>query len=120
MDVSEAVRVMADVPVIFSLGHQLLSIPAPVPQRERFNPRPSGVIRDGSASDAVLQFLRVAGGFKTEAQIIWKVGRSHAAISWALLYLRRQGLVEARPDLTRSSRYKKYRAVRFEDADCHS
>lgn len=81
---------------------------------DRFNPRPAGVIREGSASDAVLHVLKECGGFRTEAQLIWITKRSHSAVSWALIYLIRLGLVESRPDTVRSSRYKKYRAVRVD------
>lgn len=98
--------------VDFSLTWQLFHGPVSEHKSERFNPRPPGVIREGSASDAVLKFLIEAGGFKTEAQILWKVRRSHSAVSWACLYLLRQGLIEARPDVLRNSRYKKYRATR--------
>ena len=76
----------------------------------RFNPRPPGVIREGSASDAVLQFLRSAPGFRNESQIIWQTKRSHSAVSWSLLYLQRQGLIEAMPEVHRNARYKRYRA----------
>lgn len=80
------------------------TLPAP-----RFNPRPPGVIREGSASDAVLKILAESPGFKTEAQLMWITKRSHSAISWACLFLKRHGLIEERPDTTRNSRYLKYR-----------
>lgn len=75
----------------------------------RFNPRPPGVIREGSASDAVLKFMRESPGMKSEAAIRWATGRSHSAVSWALMYLARQGLIESRLDPVRNSRYRKYR-----------
>ena len=96
----------------FSLAAQLSSLPAPAAPVRRFNPRPAGVIREGSTSEAILAYLREVPGFKTEAQIIWKTRRSHSAVSVALLYLIRQGLIESRPDPTRSTRYKRYRAIR--------
>ena len=103
-------------PPVLSLAWQLALIPASERKPIRFNPRPAGVIREGSASDAVLKFLRESCGYRTEAQMLWKTQRSHSAVSWALLYLIRQGLVESRGDATRSTRYKKYRAVRvYED-----
>lgn len=83
----------------------------PVPEQKRFNPRPTGVIRQGLSRETVLVFLRTTPGFKTEAQIRWKTGLSHSKVSWALLYLRRNGLVEAMQDTTRNSRYCKYRAT---------
>lgn len=97
---------------VLSLAWQCARIPPVEAKPVRFNPRPPGVIREGSTSDLVLKYLCEAGGFKTECQILWKVRRSHSAVSWSLLYLIRQGLVEARPDAVRSSRYKKYRAAR--------
>lgn len=78
----------------------------------RPNPRPAGVIRGGSASEIVLGLLRSREGFWTEAQLMLATRRSHSAISWALLYLVKNGLAEARPDWARNSRYKKYRATR--------
>lgn len=83
----------------------------PAEVRRRFNPRPPGVIREGSASAAVLAFLRESGRFHTEASIRFVVKRSHSATSWALLYLRGQGLIEAVSDARRSGRYLRYRAV---------
>jgi hypothetical protein len=99
------------VPVL-SLAWQLFQVPGVEPRVVRFNPRPPGVIREGSASDAVLKCLQESGGFKTECQLLWATKRSHSAISWACLYLIRQGLIEARPDTARNSRYLKYRAKR--------
>ena len=103
----------------FSLTRQLLAIPAPDHKAERFNPRPPGVIQPGSASDAVLKFLRAQVGFRSEAQILWVTGRSHSAVSWSLLYLIGQGLVEARSDPLRNARYKKYRATPPGANDAH-
>jgi len=103
-------------PPILSFAWLLANSPANEQEKvARFNPRPAGVIREGSASDAVLKFLRESGGFKTEAQILWAVRRTHSSVSWSLLFLVRNNLVESRPDSLRSSRYKKYRAVRPEE-----
>jgi DNA-binding transcriptional ArsR family regulator len=93
---------------LYSIASANAPTPAPV---ARFNPRPAGVIREGSASDAILKCLRETGGFKTEAQILLKTGRSHSAVSWSLLYLQRLGLVEAMPETHRNSRYQRYRAT---------
>lgn len=76
----------------------------------RFNPRPAGVIREGSASDTVLKYLRASQGFRNESQIIFATKRSHSAVSWALLYLARQGLIESAPEIHRNIRYRRYRA----------
>lgn len=69
------------------------------------------MIRKGSASEAVLQFLLSSPGFKTEAQIQWKTGLSHSKVSWACLYLRRINAIRGVPDTTRCSRYLKYCAI---------
>jgi hypothetical protein len=102
---------ITEIPAI-SLAWQMYRLPKAEPKLARFNPRPAGVIRAGSASDAVLKYLQENGGFRTECQMLWATKRSHSAISWACLYLIRQGLIEARPDTARNSRYLKYRAKR--------
>ena len=106
-------------PDLLSLQWQLLALPALEQKSERFNPRPPGVIQSGSASDAVLKFLRAQVGFRSEAQILWVTGRTHSAASWSLLYLIGQGLVEARSDPLRNARYKKYRATPPGANDAH-
>lgn len=81
------------------------------PAPRKFNPRPAGVIQPGSATEAVLAFLRDSPGLKTEAQIVWAVKRSHSAVSWALIRLRGWKLVEAVPDHSRNGRYLRYRVA---------
>lgn len=76
----------------------------------RYNPRPPGVIQPGSASEAVLQILGSSPGrFFTAQQLIQETGRTHAAVSFALLYLRDQGRIEGFPDASRNPRYMRYR-----------
>lgn len=89
---------------------QLVSAPSqPVPAH--FNPRPPGVIRDGSATEEVLLFLRSYPDRHYTAGALMKLtDRSHAAVSWALIYLRQQGLVETCPDDYRRTGWLKYRA----------
>jgi len=41
--------------------------------------------------------------------LIRATGRTHAAVSFALMYLRDQGLIEAFPDAARNPRYYRYR-----------
>ena len=102
----------APMPRIPSLVEQIaLAFVPPVSQKKRFNPRPAGVIRHGSSNHLVLTFLLESPGFKTEAQIRWHTGLPHSKVSWACLYLRRNGLVEALPDHARCARYCKYRAT---------
>lgn len=82
-------------------------------QPERYNPRPPGVIQPGSASEAVLQILSASPGrFFTCEQLIRATGRTHAAVSLALMYLRDQGRIEAFPDAARNPRYMRYRIKR--------
>lgn len=79
----------------------------------KFNPRPPGVIRDGSATDAVLKVLRAhPARFFTAGQLIVLTGRSHAAVSWALIYLRRNRLVNVTGDGARQSNYLRYQAIK--------
>jgi hypothetical protein len=79
-------------------------------QSARYNPRPAGVIRDGSATAAVLIFMTSRKGvFLTHAQIVKGTGRSAKSVDWALLFLRSQELVECVPDAARNPRYLRYR-----------
>jgi len=79
----------------------------------RYNPRPPGVIQPGSASEAVLRILRSnPGRFYVCEQLIKETGRTHAAVSFALLYLRDQELIDAFPDAARNPRYMRYRIKR--------
>ena len=55
------------------------------------------------ASSAVLRYLRGASGTKTEAEILRGTGRTPGC-SWALLFLRRLGMVESVPDYKRNLR----------------
>ena len=79
----------------------------------RYNPRPAGVIRDGSATDAVLAALRARPGqWLTHAQVMGVSLRGTKAVCWALLYLQAQGLVESTPDDSRNARYRRYRVCK--------
>ena len=92
---------------------QLLALKFDEPAKARFNPRPPGVIQPGSASEAVLQILSASPGrFFTCKQLIRATGRTHAAVSFALLYLRDKGRIEAFPDAKRNQRYYRYRIKR--------
>lgn len=77
------------------------------PQRP---PKTFPELRATSASSQVLVFLRNAGGYHRCCEILAGTGRSHSAVSWALLYLRARGLVERVPDAARNSRYLRYKA----------
>lgn len=83
-------------------------LPAPAP---RFNPRPPGVIREGSATDEVLAILaNFPNRYFTYGDLRGLLSeRSHASMSWALLYLRRVGLVQVIGDGARNPQYLRYR-----------
>lgn len=81
----------------------------------RFNPRPAGVIREGSASDITLAALKARPGvWLTHAQILRITGLGTKAACWALIYLHAQGHIEITSDDARNARYRRYRAVRQE------
>lgn len=115
--ISEESQVIAEVdievlPDPCSILGQLMALPLPEQQIKRQAPRrPAGEIRPGGASEAVLDYLVAVGGFRTEAQIRFATGRSHAAVSWALLFLKGRGLVKAVPDVARNTRYCRYCAM---------
>lgn len=94
---------------IFTWGVQsLVSAKPEEPKPERFNPRPPGVIREGSATAAVLAFLLAHRGKRFAAyQVIHATGCTQKATSWALVYLQQQGLIETSPD-PRNERYLRY------------
>ncbi len=79
----------------------------------RYNPRPPGVIREGSATDEVLKLLSAhPGRFFSYAEIRARCGhRSHAALSWGLIYLKRMGVVQTSSD-ARNPQYARYRIVK--------
>ena len=92
---------------------EAINVTSARPPLMRFNPRPPGVIQPGSASDAVLSILSESPGrFFTCEQLIRATGRSRAALSFALLYLRDQGRIEAFPDAARNPRFLRYRIKR--------
>lgn len=79
----------------------------PVPARG--NPRPPGVLQPGSAADAALSVLLEFDGFVPCQHIVRRTERSYGAVTWALSYLIRQGLLDAVSDDGRNPRYLKYR-----------
>lgn len=95
------------------IAQQLLSLAdarPQAPQVPRFNPRPAGVVRPGSASDAVLAVLVSRPDlWTTHAQLLLLSGRTKRAADWALIFLRSQALVEATSDDGRNPRYLRYR-----------
>lgn len=85
-------------------------LPQAVP---RFNPRPPGVIRDGSATEVVLAFLyEHPARWFVHHEIMVATGRSRAAVDWALIFLRQHGLVDCVSNSSRNPRYLRYRAAK--------
>ncbi len=75
----------------------------------RFNPRPPGVIRDGSATQAVLLHLqRYPGRYFHRAQIVTATARTERAVDWALIFLRAQRRIQVVEDIQRNPRYFRY------------
>lgn len=77
----------------------------------RYNPRPAGVIRNGSTTHKVLEFLqRDPARYFNHAAILWATKCTPKALSWGLIYLQRMGYVEiALGGDVRNPRYAKYR-----------
>lgn len=101
-------------PRLAALVEQLLAATSHQERRKPPNPCPPGVPVPGRTTDLVLCYLREHGGFRSESQIAWALQRSHSATSHALLFLVRNRLVVAVPDMTRNPRYRRYRAIRKE------
>lgn len=80
------------------------------PASPRYNPRPPGVIRDGSATMAVLTVLREhPTRIFRHADLTEATGKSKVAVDWALIYLHSKGLIDRFSDQSRNSRYLRYR-----------
>lgn len=80
----------------------------------RFNPRPAGVMRPGSTTEAVHRYLdeRPGRGWVTRQSIVVATGRSPKAVDWALIFLRTINRIEASQDPEpHRSRYLRYRVV---------
>ena len=79
------------------------------PTLPRYNPRPQGVIRPDSATEAVLAILRAQPRrWWQHNELVKATGKSYTAVNWAVLYLRRRQLCETTPD-GRNARYWRYR-----------
>lgn len=79
----------------------------------RYNPCPAGVIRDGSATAAVLTAMRARPGlWLTHGQLLNLTNKSTKAVCWACLYLQAQGLIESTTDDSRNARYRRYRVAK--------
>lgn len=58
----------------------------------------------------VLEFLNSQHEYKQQHEVRQGTGLRHPAVCWALLLLRKHGLVDAVPDAKRNSRYLRYKA----------
>jgi hypothetical protein len=104
------------------VNNLMAAIPEPAVKIPRHNPKPAGVVRPGSASAMVLEFLGSVPGFRTKSQITLGVNRARKgaglppvsikAIDWALIFLKGQKRIEAVADGARNSRYLRYRIAK--------
>lgn len=78
--------------------------------KERPNPYPKGFYKEGSATTAVLAVMKEnPGAMFTESQFRWKTGKSHSAVSWALLRLKRNGRIDVFGNGSTNPRFCRYR-----------
>ncbi len=64
-------------------------------KRARYNPRPPGQVREGSATAVVLALMQAHPKRRwRRAQLLILTGRTESAVDWALAYLCHQGLIE--------------------------
>lgn len=79
-------------------AQELSRRPSRLVEQPSLNPRPPGVIRPGSASEAVYELLR-----ENPERLFWRrqliviTGRSRKSVDWALLYLGALHLIEVVP-----------------------
>lgn len=84
-------------------------------QPPRFNPRPQGVIRSGSATHAVYELFHAhKDQCFNHGQIVRATKRSAKSVDWGLLFLRQCNLIECLPD-PRNTRYWVYRLRKSPD-----
>lgn len=61
------------------------------------NPRPAGVVRPGSGTDALLRYLqRLPERWFFHCELVLELGRSKGEVDWALQYLLGRGMVQGR------------------------
>ena len=96
---------------VFGLVYQMsVASGHPVELRVTRRSKLAGVMRDCGSSKAVLDYLLEAGEYRRACDIKQHVHKSHATVSWALIFLRRRGYIECAPDVVRHARYLRYRA----------
>lgn len=80
----------------FAMGQLTGSRQTATPTAPRFNPRPPGVIREGSATHAIVTFLESRPGrYYSESELVRITGKSRSAVTWSLNYLRALGRLES-------------------------
>lgn len=91
---------------------RLITEPGREPERPKpFNPNPPGVVRRGSASHVIFEFLQECPARQFTAQeVIQATGLSRAAASFGLHYLSRTGQIDAIPDGSRNEKWFLYSA----------
>lgn len=91
---------------------RLITEPGREPERPKpFNPNPPGVVRRGSASHVIFEFLQECPARQFTAQeVIQATGLSRAAASFGLHYLSRNDLIDSIPDGLRNGRWLRYSA----------
>lgn len=92
---------------VFSLQSQLLSAGSVC--RKRPAARQKQRMRSPLAQQ-VLEFLAAQQEYKRQHEVREGTGLRHSAACWALLLLRKHGLVDAVPDGNRNARYLRYKA----------
>lgn len=95
---------------VFSLQSQILSA-SPGSMRRQAE-RPKSRMRSPLARQ-VLEFLAAHQGYKRQHEVRAGTGLRHSSACWALLLLRKHGLIDAVPDGNRNARYLRYKARVF-------
>lgn len=76
----------------------------------RYNPRPIGVMQEGSAKDVLTLLKASPDRWFTFSQIMAGTpGRTTKSLDWACIFLRTMGYVECSRDDGRNRRYLRYR-----------
>lgn len=93
------------------IAQQIQAMKVEPPNLVRFNPRPPGVLQGGAAEQVLRVLQDNPTRYFTCEDLRKRTGRTHAAVSWALLYLRRNGWIEACTD-SRNEKWNRYRITR--------
>lgn len=91
----------------FSILGQLVSAGASGMARAEARPRQRTL---SPRARQVMAFLSSQSEYRRQHEVREATGLAHSAVCWALLLLRKHGLVDAVPDSARNARYLRYRA----------